>query len=83
MPRHANAIANGDPIPKPAPLVGVAVGQVDDGLRPSQDLAEFTDAVQLQNAINVNAMVGVGSPIDSSNAICSDASREPSRVRPA
>ena len=35
------------------------------------------------NAMNANPMVKVGSPIDSSSAICSDASRDPSRERPA
>jgi hypothetical protein len=44
VPRQADAIASGDPTPKPAALGGVAGGQVDDGLRPPQDLAEFTDA---------------------------------------
>ena len=64
-------------------LGGVAPGQVDDGLRPPQDLAEFAGIAQLGNATNANAMVKVGSPIDSSSAICSDASRDPSRERPA
>ena len=38
---------------------------------------------QLTNATTANPMVGVGSPIDSSSAICSDASRDASRARPA
>ena len=33
--------------------------------------------------MNANPMVKFGSPIDSSSAICSDASRDPSPERPA
>ena len=61
---------------------GVAVSQVDDGLRPPQDLAEFTCVDQLANIMNANPRVGVGSPIDSSSAICSDATCDASRTRP-
>ena len=83
MPRHANATASGDPTPKPAPLAGSPSARsmtVCDHRKMSPNSPASN---QLANATNANPMVRVGSPIDSSSAICSDASRDASRARPA
>jgi hypothetical protein len=59
--------ASGDPIPKPPPFGGVAVGQIDDGLSDRKTLPTSPLANQLTNATNARPMVVSGSPIDSSS----------------
>ena len=83
MPRNATAIASGDPIPKPAPLAGSPSARSMTVCDHRTISANSPLSNQLANATNANPMVKVGSPIDSSSAICSDASREASRVRSA
>ncbi len=81
-PRHANAIASGDPTPKPAPLAGspsVRSMTVCDQRKISPNSPASN---QLANTMNANPSVGVGSPNDSRSAICSDASCDASRTRP-
>jgi hypothetical protein len=78
----ANPIANGDPRPKPAPLAGSPPARsmtVCDHRKISPNSPPLN---QLAKAMNANPMVKLGSPIESSSAICSDASRDPSPGRP-
>ena len=80
--RHAIAIASGDPKPKLAPLAGSPSARSMTVCDHRKISPNSPASNQMSNATNANPMVKVGSPIDSSSAICSDASREPSRERP-
>ena len=60
----------------------VAVGQVDDGLRPAQRLGHLAGLNFVAIAVKDSPTVKVGSPIDSTSAMCSEASRDASRTRP-
>ena len=83
QPRNANATASGDPKPKPAPLAGSPAARSMTVCDHRKSSPNSPTSNQLMNATNANPTVKVGSPIDSSSAICSDASRDPSRERPA
>jgi hypothetical protein len=83
VPRHADAIASGDPTPKPAPLAGSPAASSTIVCDHRKISPNSPTPIQLQKAMTAKPMVGVGSPIDSSSAICSDESRAASRARPA
>ena len=62
---------------------GVAVGQVDDGLRPAQRLGHLAGLkLRWRSPRGTARPSSVGSPIDSTSAMVSEASRDASRTRP-
>jgi hypothetical protein len=76
---HQRPVDSGIPF---GPFGGFAVGQVDDGLRPAQRLGDLA-GVKLGAIGDIDSpTVKVGSPIDSTSAIVSEASRDASPTRP-
>ena len=73
MPTRSPAVI---PQPKPAPLVGSPSARSMTVCDHRKISPNSPASSQLTNAMDANPMVRVGSPIDSSSAICSDASRD-------